>query len=81
MLLNSKNMEKLGIEVWAIGLGSTGIGGRRGHRSITDTDPTGLLSNDSDFNMLIDGVLESSDGSDTVCWLSRTSRASRSMSV
>jgi hypothetical protein len=76
-------MENFGAEgeVWPIGLGSTGIGRRCGHRSIADIDPTGILSDDSGFNMLIDGVLESSDGSDTVCWLSRTSRASRSMSV
>jgi hypothetical protein len=66
MLLNSYKMESLGVEgvVWPIGLGSTGIGRCFGHRSIADTDPTGFLSDDSDLNMLIDDILESSDGSE-----------------
>jgi hypothetical protein len=65
MLLNSDSMEDVreGV-VRPIGLGSNGIGRRFGHRSIADTDPSGLLSDDYDFNMLIDGILESSDGSD-----------------
>jgi hypothetical protein len=66
MLLNSYKMESLGVEgvVWPIGLGSTGIGSCFGHRSIADTDPTGFLSDDSDLNMLIDDILESSDDID-----------------
>jgi hypothetical protein len=66
MLLNNYQKEKVGVEgaVWPIGLGSTGIGRRFGHRRLADTDPTGLLSDDSNFNMLINGTLESSDGSD-----------------
>jgi hypothetical protein len=66
MLLNSYKMESLGVEgvVWPIGLSSTGTGRCFGHRSIADTDPTGFLSDDSDSNILIDDILESSDDSD-----------------
>jgi hypothetical protein len=73
MLLNSYNMKSFAVEgvVWPIGLGSTGTCRRCGHRIIADTDPTGLLSGDSDFNASIDGIHESGEETINLDYIAR----------